>query len=258
MTLAARGLFCGYRPGVWAVRDVDLEVRAGELLGIIGPNGSGKSTLLRALAGLLRPQAGSVELTGRSIALYPRQELARHVAFLPQSVQPAFAFTCEEVVAQGRYAHQGAFGFLTTHDVEVVRRCMVQADVTQFARRPLNELSGGERQRVFLASVLAQEARHLLLDEPTAALDIHHQARIFQLMRDFARDGLSVAVVVHDLNVAAQFCHRLVLLSVGSVAAEGSPREVLTQANLAPVYGGNLVVGENTLSNTPLVTVLTE
>lgn len=258
MNLLARNLRYAYDGQHWVVRDMSAEIRPGELLGIIGPNGSGKSTLLRLLAGLLKPMAGEVLIGGKPLASLPRAGLARRVAFLPQMVNPAFAFTCEEAVAQGRYPHLTALGFLRDEDLRIVRECMKLTDTIQFARRPFSELSGGERQRVMIASILAQGADHLLLDEPTAALDIHHQARIFEHLLDFARQGMAVAVVVHDLNLAAQFCHRLILVSAGRVAAEGTPREVLRSENLIPVYGGNIAVGENALTGAPLVAVLTQ
>jgi iron complex transport system ATP-binding protein len=235
-----------------------MAVRPGELLGIIGPNGSGKSTLLRLLAGLLTPARGLVELDDAPIKTMGRHALARRIAFLPQIVQPAFAFTCEEVVAQGRYPHLHALGFLSPADLEAVRRCMETTDTQEFARRPFDELSGGERQRVLIASILAQEADHLLLDEPTAALDIHHQAFVFHHLREFSRQGLAVAVVVHDLNLAAQFCDRLLLLSIGEIAAEGTARDVLRVEHLVPAYGGNIAVGENSNTGGPLVTALVE
>jgi iron complex transport system ATP-binding protein len=258
MSLRAKALKYAYDGLHWVVQDVTAEIRPGELLGIIGPNGSGKSTLLRLVAGLLTPASGSVFLDDTPIRSIPPARLARRIAFLPQLVQPAFAFTCEEVVAQGRYPYLHALGFLSRMDVEVVRNSMALTDTLEFTERSFDELSGGERQRVLIASILAQEADHLLLDEPTAALDIHHQARVFEHLWEFSRRAMAVAVVVHDLNLAAQFCDRLLLMSAGRIVAEGGAREVLRVEHLAPVYGGNVAVGENTLTGGPLVTVLTE
>ena len=272
MSLKAERLTFAYEPGQRAVSEVSLELKPGELLGVIGPNGSGKSTLLRLLAGILPAQEGSIMLDGQPLAASRMVEKATRIAFLPQLLQPAFAFTCEEVVAQGRYPHLGALGFLSRKDLALVRACLQWTNAAEFAQRPLDDLSGGERQRVLLASVLAQQADYLLLDEPTAALDIHHQAEVFSLLQRLAKNGfnetsqqpaaenkngpLSVAVVVHDLNLAGQYCDRLALMSVGSIAAIGPPTEVLVQERLLPIYGGNITVAKHPLTGNPLVSVL--
>ena len=256
MSILARSVDFSYDGRTPAVRGASLEARTGELLGVIGPNGSGKSTLLRLLAGLLPAAAGEVSLDGVALRAMRRHELARQVAFLPQRVETIFAFTSEEVVAQGRYPHLGAIGFLSARDIEVIRASMERTDTLAFARRPFDELSGGERQRVLIASILAQQAGHLLLDEPTAALDIQHQAQVFTLLRESSRKGLAVAAVVHDLNLAAQFCDRLALMSCGRVVSEGAPEDVLLLEHLAPVYGGAVAVSENPLTGGPLVVVL--
>ncbi|MCX7044443.1 MAG: heme ABC transporter ATP-binding protein [Candidatus Sumerlaeota bacterium] len=256
MALTAHNVTFTYARGLRAVNGASLEARKGELLGIIGPNGSGKSTLLRLMAGLLRPQSGEVMLDGAPLAAMDKESLARRIAFLPQQVESVFSFTCEEVVAMGRYPHLGAFGFLSAHDEEVARESMTRTDTLQFAARLFDELSGGERQRVLIASILAQQSDHLLLDEPTSALDIQHQAEVFTLLRDSSRKGLAVAVVIHDVNLAAQYCDRMILMSIGKAIAEGSPEDVLRLEHLAPVYGGAVAVSENPLTGGPLVVVL--
>jgi iron complex transport system ATP-binding protein len=256
MSLLAENVSYAYPGGTQAARSVTLEVKRGELLGIIGPNGSGKSTLLRLLGGLLKPGSGRIVLDGLSIARLRRNALARRVAFLPQRVETTFAFTAEEIVAQGRHPHLSALGFLSRDDLRAIAARMTETDTLALARRPFDDLSGGERQRVLIASVLAQEADHLLLDEPTSALDIQHQAEVFTLLRNSARAGIAVAVVVHDLNLAAQFCDRLVLMSVGQLVGDGPPAETLRFDTLAPVYGGNVTVSTNPVTGGPLVVVL--
>ena len=255
--MTAEHLWYRFPRGAQALRGVSLDVAEGEMIGVIGPNGSGKSTLLRLMTGLLRPDRGEVTLDGRAIRSLDRRALARQVAFLPQQIEAPFDFSCREVVAQGRYPHLSAMGFLTTEDLRIVDDAMARTETLTLADRPLTSLSGGERQRVLIAATLAQQARRLFLDEPTTALDIHHQAGIFALLRQIARDGASVMVVIHDLNLAAQFCDRLILLSVGAVVADGPPGDVLNIALLAPVYGANVAIAENPLTGGPLVVVLT-
>jgi iron complex transport system ATP-binding protein len=247
-----------YQPGHWALRHTTAWFEPGSMTGIIGPNGSGKSTLLRLLAGVRTPCEGSARLNGKNLREYKPEALARSVAFMPQNVTPISAYTCEEAVSLGRYPHLGAMGFLSCEDLKQIREAMRQTDTSEFAERPLDDLSGGERQRVLLASVLAQQATFILLDEPTSALDLNHQHEVMTLLRDFSRDGRCVIIVVHDLNLAAQFCDRLLLLSVGRLAAAGAAEEVLTAERLSPVYGGQIAVAEHPLTQQPLVTVLSK
>ncbi len=256
MTLRADKITFAYGPTRPALRQVTIAMRPGELLGVIGPNGSGKSTLLRALAGLIACPDGCVCLDDAPLVSFGRKALARRIAFLPQNTEAAFEFTCEEIVALGRFPYLGGLGFLGGEDLAVVRRCMEQTDTLSLAGRPLGSLSGGERQRIWIASILAQSADHLLLDEPTSALDIQHQAEVFALLQTVSRQGNAVAVVAHDLNLAAQFCDRLALMSVGKIVCEGTPDEVMRLTNLAPVYGGNVAVATNPVTGGPLVVVL--
>lgn len=253
--LEARGLGFAYTPGVPVLDSVSFEVAPGTLTGIAGPNGCGKSTLLRLLCGLLRPDAGQVLLGGRSLHRVSGRLRAQAIGYLPQSVDPAFALTAFEVVCLGRYPRAGAFGSLRAEDLEAAHRCMARTDTADFAHRPFDELSGGERQRVLLASVLAQEPRLLLLDEPTAALDVHHQTEVFALLARLARDGYGVAVVAHDLNLLGRHCGRIALLGADHrMHAQGPPGEVLREAPLAAAYGAPLYAGVHPLTGTPLVT----
>jgi len=253
--LAVQNCRFRYRSGRFSLRDVSLDVPAGAVTGIIGPNGSGKSTLLRLMCGLLRPESGQVLLDGSPLGGLGRRERARKVAFLPQSSDTSFRFTARQVVAMGRYPYLGPFGFLSRRDIEAVEAALAAADVAALAGRCFSTLSGGERQRVLLAGILAQEPKVMLLDEPTAALDIHHAVELLGLLRGLSRAGIGVVTVTHDLNDAGRFCDRLVLLSDGAVARSGAPEEVMDAVLLSEVYGADVKVGRNPLTGTPLVVV---
>lgn len=254
--LRTHGLGHQFQPTWWCLREINLEFRLGELVGLVGPNGAGKTTLIRALAGQLAPTAGEVTLGGRSLRTFGRLELARRLGYLPQDVRSSFSYSCEEVVAQGRYPHLGTFGVLSRRDREIVWRAMEWTSTQAFARRPLDDLSGGERQRVLLASVLAQGGEFLLLDEPTSALDMHHQVDVYERVSQLAREGLGVIMITHDLNLAALYCDRLVLLHEGKVAACGTPETVVVEDVLRRVYETDLIVNRNPVTGTPMVVLL--
>lgn len=251
--LEAVSIAFAYEPGRRVFSDLDAGVSTGAVVGIIGPNGSGKSTLLRVLSGLLRPQTGRVLLDGSPLSSIASTERARKLAFLPQAVNPAFALSAFEVVCLGRYPYIGALGGIGPHDRAVAERCLLQTDALELRNRDFLSLSGGERQRVLLASVLAQEPALVLLDEPTAALDIHHQVEVFALLRRLAADGYGVAVVTHDLNLAGQFCDRLLLLGEGRVIAAGRQEDVLTAELLTRAYGAPIRVDRHPALETPLI-----
>lgn len=239
------------------LRDVSIDVREGEVLAIAGPNGSGKSTLVSLLDGLLTPQSGRVLLDGRQMRGIPRREVARSVGFVAQSAEFHFPLTVLEYVLQGRFAHGHLLGFETDTDVEAANRALQQTGAEAFAARHLEELSGGERQRVMVARALAQEPRVLLLDEPTANLDIAHQIRILALVRSLAHGcRMAVAVVTHDLNLAAEFADRVVLLADGELRGSGTPHEVLTPELLESVFGTPVLVDANPVTGAPRITVL--
>ena len=233
--------------------DVSLSASAGELVGLVGPNGSGKSTLLRLVAGLLRPRAGSVRLCGLDPWRAPRREVARVAALVPQEAQVAHGFTVRDVVAMGRAPHQGLLAASTRFDRGAVEGALAACDLVHLAERRLGTLSGGERRRVFFARALAQEPRVLLLDEPTAFLDLAHQVAVMSMAEVAARAGLCVVAVLHDLNLAAASCDRLVALSRGRVVAEGRPAEVLTRERLREVWGVEVWRGENGADGSPVV-----
>jgi iron complex transport system ATP-binding protein len=233
----ARGLRFHYAGASRAAVDgVDLRVGAAEFVALIGPNGSGKSTLLRLLLGALQPGSGSVDFCGRPVRAWDREELARQVGVVTQSEEAPFPITVRDLVSMGRYPHLGAWRREGAADRAAVERAMEWCGVAGFAGRSVLELSGGERQRARLARALAQEARTLVLDEPTASLDMAHEMALFEMMSCLALDGATVVVVTHNINVAARYAHRLVLLDQGAVAAEGPPDAVLAQPVVEAVY----------------------
>jgi len=235
--IEVRGVSFSYE-AVDVLREVSVSVGEGELLGLIGPNGSGKTTLIRCMAGALRPKLGVVLLEGRAVAEMGPREVARRLAVVPQDHGSPFDFTVVDVVSMGRYPHLGRLGRASRRDLEAVERAMELAGVKQLAHRRLCELSGGERQRVFIARALAQEPEVLLLDEPTAHLDLGHQLELMELVRRLCREeGLTTVVAIHDLNLAARYCDRLVLLSGGRIRAMGPVEEVLREDLIGEVYG---------------------
>lgn len=222
-----------------------LDAGGGELIGLIGPNGAGKSTALRAMARLIPRRAGAVTIDGRPLERLAARDLARRLAYLPQGHAVNWPMAVERVVGLGRLPWRGPFGGPSEADRAAVARAMLRADVAAFAARPATELSGGERARVALARALAVEAPILLADEPTASLDPYHQLQVMDLLREAARAGDLVIVVLHDLTLASRFCDRLVLLAAGRPLAEGAPGEVLTEARLAAAYGVEGYRGEH-------------
>ena len=223
--------------------DVHLQVRAGEMLGLLGPNGSGKTTLLRLISGVLRPQQGKVFLEGRDLQQWGRRGAARRIAVVPQELHVPFAFTVEDMVGLGRTPFVNFLGSQTKHDQSIVQEAMQAAGIDTLAPRFFNELSGGERQRVIIAMALAQEPRLLLLDEPTSHLDIKYQVETLELVQRLNRErGVTVIAAMHDLNLAARYFPRLLLFQRGIVADAG-PAEVLEPKLLSRVYGVNVQVG---------------
>ena len=235
------GVRFGYptRPGF--LGPITVAIGRGEFWAIVGPNGAGKSTLLRLMAGLRRPDAGRVALEGEPLASLSIRERARRIAFVPQHPPSDFDLTARDIVLMGRFPHRSMALFESPGDRRIAERAMMTTETLPFADRPMATLSGGEAQRVHVAAALAQEPQLLLFDEPTASLDLQHQLAIFQVLRDRAGSrGDTVVVVTHDVNLAAQFCSRILLLAEGRLAAVGSPLDVLTSERLGPVYGVEL------------------
>lgn len=240
----------GERP---ALEGVSFSARAGELVGLVGPNGAGKSTLVRLVAGLLRPSSGSVRLAGLDPHAAPRRTVARLCALVPQEPQVPWPFSVREAVMMGRAPRQGLLAVASRFDHGAVDGALAACDLRHLARRRLDALSGGERRRVFFARALAQEPRVLLLDEPTAFLDLAHQVAAVEMMRVAAAAGLCVVAVLHDLNLAAAACHRLAVLSRGRMVSEGPPGAVLTAERVGEVWGVPVWRGVNGATGAPVV-----
>jgi iron complex transport system ATP-binding protein len=238
--LVARGVGYSFDRRAEALTGIDFTAQPGEAVALLGPNGSGKSTLLRLLAGLLAPASGSVTLDGQPLAGFEREALARQLTLVPQESPAPFELSVREVVALGRNPWLGRFTPAGPADHEAVDEALAATDAAHLADRSITELSGGERQRVLIARALAQKTRYLLLDEPTAHLDIEHQLAMLSLVRAQADAGAAVVVAIHDLTLAARFCDRLVLLTAtggaGHVVAQGKPIDVLTPDNIATVF----------------------
>jgi iron complex transport system ATP-binding protein len=224
------------------VSDVSLTLQQGEVLGLIGPNGAGKSTLLNAIAGLL-DSSGEIELSGQDINQLSRVERARKVALQPQFVESVWALSVHDVVSMGRLPWGDS-------DQKIIQRVMRQAKIQDFAQRHVNELSGGERARVWLARVLANQPRVLLVDEPVANLDIHYQQEVMQILVDYANEGHTVIIAIHDLSLAARYCDRLCLLHQGKQIKTGKVEDVLNSQVLSPVFNVDVYVD---LQNSPPV-----
>ncbi len=235
---------------------VNLGAGRGEFVGLIGPNGAGKSTLLRAVSGLLQSDAGEVALEGRNLTEMSAKEIAAVLAQVPQTAAYTYGFTSLEVVVMGRYPHMSRLQVEGPSDRRIALEAMQLTETEGFAEREVTTLSGGERQRVFVARALAQEPRILLLDEPTANLDIHHQLKVLELVRHLVGEGMTAVAAIHDLGLAARYCHRLVLLSGGRVVAEGPPHEVLTAANIEAAFGVCSVIYRDPLTDTLSLSIL--
>jgi iron complex transport system ATP-binding protein len=240
----------GARP---ALEDVSLAASAFEFVGLLGPNGAGKSTLLRLVAGLAAPSEGTVRLGGLDPHAAPRRAVAQICAVVPQEPRVTWPFTVREAVMMGRAPRQGLLAIPSRLDRGAVDGALAACDLVHLADRRVDALSGGERRRVFFARALAQEPRVLLLDEPTAFLDLGHQVAAMRMAQVAARGGLSVLAVLHDLNLAAAACDRVVVLSRGRVVAEGEPALVLTEERVAAVWGVPVWRGENRATGATVV-----
>jgi len=235
--------------------DVNLQVSPGEFVGLVGPNGAGKTTLLRAINGRLDADSGTVRLDGDRTAALSAREISRRVATVHQETNVQFAFDVATIVAMGRTPHRSRLGGDPT-GTEQVEHALDRTDVAHLRERRISEVSGGERQRVFLARALAQDAPALLLDEPTASLDLNHAARTLSLVRELVADGKAALGAIHDLDAAARYCDRLIVLSAGGVVARGTPEEVLTSETLQAAFDARTIVTPNPATGRPSVTVL--
>ena len=236
------------------LRHISLDVQPGEVLALIGPNGVGKSTLIHAISGNLKPMGGRILINGRDLRQLPIAQRARSIAVVPQAVRLPESFTVFDTVLMGRTPYLGWLGREGELDRSAVWAALDRTSTRELADRLIGELSGGEQQRVMIARALAQSARILLLDEPTAHLDLKHQAGVLSLVCDLAHDEkYAVLIALHDLNLAAQYADRVVLLSNGTVVAIGTPEAVLTEVNLSPAYGLRITVYEHPAHGAPLV-----
>ena len=237
--------------------DVSLELAAGEIIVLLGPNGAGKTTLLRAMNGTVPVKSGTIGLNDISLSKLSRREIARNLAVVSQENETKFPITVMEFVLAGRFTHGAAFGWESADDIRAAENALQLCDLGEYGGRIMNELSGGERQRVVLARALAAETKILLLDEPTANLDLAHQALMFRLVRDRCRNaGASAIVITHDLNLASEFADEIVLLKNGKVFASGPTADVLTKENLAEVYDVPVLLDSNPASGKVRVTTV--
>lgn len=254
VSVCAKNLSYKY-DGVPVLNNLSFAVNNGEFFIVIGPNGSGKTTLMKIIAGLVKPRIGKLEIKGQPIKKYKRKILARKIAFVPQQVPTDFPFVVEDVVLFGRSPHLGTFGLASCEDLSHSQQAMKFTEISHLARRRLNQLSGGECQRVFIARAICQNPDIIVLDEPTASLDIAHQLRIMDMMEKMKQEkNITVIMVSHDVNLAAMYADTLMLINQGELVKVGPPGGVLTYETLEAVYGCPLLVDENPLDKLPRVT----
>ncbi|MDN6099567.1 ABC transporter ATP-binding protein [Corynebacterium flavescens] len=251
--LAARGISLGYADSD-IITDLSVDIAPGKVTSIVGPNGCGKSTLLRSLSRLLKPRGGEILLDGKAIAEIRTKELAKSLGLLPQSPIAPDGIVVADLVGRGRTPHQGMLGRWSTEDYEIVEESMRTTGTFELAERSIDELSGGQRQRVWIAMALAQRTDILLLDEPTTYLDIKHQLEVLDLLTDLnAQHGTTIAMVLHDLNLAARYSDELIAVAGGKIYAQGSPREVITSETVRHVFGVDSLIIDDPVSGLPAV-----
>ena len=256
LTLRLEQVSLGYGKGT-ILKDASLEARPREVLGIIGPNGSGKSTLIRGMTRLLVPSSGQIFIDGHTIDQLKRSELARLIAVVPQNAVLPELFTALEVVLMGRTPHLGLFRYESNSDLDIVQKAMESTSTAHLAERRIGELSGGEKQRLVIARALAQEPRIILLDEPTAHLDINYQIETLELIRQLCREqNLIVVIALHDLNLAVQYCDRLIILNNGKIHSQGTPEIVVNARTIKEVYGAEVYVYPHPVNNLPATLIV--
>lgn len=242
---------CGYH-NFPVLKDVSFEAMEGDFLGIIGPNGSGKSTLLKSMSRCLKPNSGEIFYKGKNLYSLAQREVARDFAFVPQDTVFNFSFTAWEIVLMGRIPYLRRLQQETSHDLETAKESMRITSTLDLSNRFINELSSGERQMVIIAKALAQGPKVLFLDEPTSHLDIGHQVEILNLLKELnLKEKITVIIVLHDLNLASEYCDKILLLDRGQVYKAGSPKDVLTYQTIEQVYKTIVVVNDNPISGKP-------
>lgn len=244
--------------GVCAVvQNVSLELKTGKIIALLGANGAGKTTILKSLNGSLPIANGAILLGGKNIKDFSRREIAREIAVIAQETETKFPVTVLEFVLAGRFAHGANFGWETAEDLRIALENLEQCDLQKYANRSMNQLSGGERQRVVLARALTTEAKILLLDEPTANLDLAHQALLFRLIKSRCEQSESAAIVItHDINLASEFADEIILLKNGAIQSKGAPETVLTTENLQQVFNVIVLLDENPASGKRRITTI--
>ena len=253
--LEAQNLKFSYSSPV--LRSVSFSVGQGELFALLGPNGSGKSTLIKIIVGILQAELGTVSICGRDLRSIPRRDLAKLVGYVAQESAMRFPLTAMELVLQGRFAQGRLIGFESERDINEAERAMRITETLEYAARPVTELSGGERQRVMLARAIAVRPKVLVLDEPVANLDVAHQVKMLELIKRLSVEKEITAVVVtHELNLAAEFANKVLLLSRGEVIKCGPPKEVMTEEALRSVFETDLMVDDNPSSGAPRITLI--
>ncbi|MBL7197972.1 MAG: ABC transporter ATP-binding protein [Candidatus Omnitrophica bacterium] len=256
--LKVEGLSGGYGKET-IINNISFKMKEGEFLGIIGPNGSGKSTLLRLLSRVLHPQKGTILFENKDITKLKLKDLCRKTAFVPQDTLISFSFSVWEIVLMGRIPHLQRLQFETKEDFAIAENALLLTDTLQLKEKKIDQLSAGERQRAIIAKALTQEPILLLLDEPTSHLDIGHQIEILDLLRQLNRERkLSIVMVLHDLNLASEYCNRIILLNNGEIFKNGAPNDVLTYQNIETVYKTVVIVNKNPISSKPYVVLVSK
>jgi len=238
------------------LRELSFNISAGEFIGIIGPNGAGKSTLLKLLNRVLTPDAGEIFLKDEPLDKYQQKELAKIVGYVPQEFKTAFNFTVREIVAMGRFPYATPFSRESAADKQIMESSMNATNVLEFKDRLFSELSGGEKQRVVLASALAQEPKILLMDEPTASLDLKYQIGFFEIVKNLQRDqNMTIVSVTHDINLVVRYCEKLFVVNEGRLVSEGSPREILNKTLIRDVFDVDVEIIEHPVDKKPFLVI---
>ena len=250
--LELKDISFGYQNSL-VIDNVSFKVKKGEFIGLIGPNGAGKSTLFKTLLGILKPNSGEVLYGGKTIESLGFKERAKKMAFLPQIFELKFSYTVEDFIAMGRFPYQDGLSVYSNEDLKLVEEVIQRFLLTEIRKRRIDELSGGELQRVLFAQSIAQNPEVLLLDEPTTHLDIGHQFEIMNILSRLNKEGLTVIAILHDLNISAEFCDRIILMNKGIVVRDGEPSSVMDYNVIEDVYKAKVVIKKNPYSGKPFL-----